>query len=194
VKPRAALFLDRDGTIIEDTGYLHDPALVRLLPGAAAALQQARQFCRLYLLTNQSGIGRGYYGMAEAEACNRRMFELLGMDESQFAGICIAPEHPDEPSRYRKPSPRYILEMIARDRLQPALCWIIGDRRSDLECGVRAGIRSVLVRQSPHAATAQIEEYVRQHALPAYADLAEAVAAISRELHGRVTPFPNCEI
>ncbi len=177
--PRAALFLDRDGTIIADTGYLHDLHEVRLLPGAAAALQEARELFRLYLITNQSGIGRGYYNLADAEACNRRMFELLGIGEDQFAGICIAPEHPDEPPRYRKPSPRYIKEMILRDRLDPELCWIIGDRLSDLECGVRAGINAALVRQSPHSATPAVREYLDWNNLPDFANLAEAVAAIS---------------
>lgn len=175
---RAGLFLDRDGTIVEDEGYLHDPARIRLLPGVRDALRKAARAFRLYLVTNQSGIGRGFYTLADAEACNRRMVELLGFPEGAFAGVCIAPEHPDEPSPYRKPSPRYVLEMIARDGLQPDACWMVGDRLSDLQCGVLAGIRAALVRQSEHSATPEVLEYVRDHALPVYDSLADCVDAL----------------
>lgn len=143
--PRA-LFLDRDGTIIFDKDYLGDPAGVELIPGAAAALHRARALCcRLYLLTNQSGIGRGLLTLDDAHRCNARMEELLGLPAPAFDGICIAPEAPDQPSLYRKPSPRYILETIARDGLDPARCWMIGDRESDLDAGLNAGIRAVAV-------------------------------------------------
>ena len=113
-----ALFLDRDDTIVRDEGYMSRPEQIVLLPGAADALRRARAAgFRLYLVTNQSGIGRGYYTLADAEACNRRLEALLGLS---FDGVCIAPERPDEPSRYRKPSPAYLLERIAADGLSLA--------------------------------------------------------------------------
>jgi D-glycero-D-manno-heptose 1,7-bisphosphate phosphatase len=137
-----ALFLDRDGTLIVDKHYLHDPAGVELFPGVAEALARVKKLgYRLYLLTNQSGIGRGYYTLADAVRCNERMEQLAGPDPL-FAGICIAPEVPGQPSPYRKPSPRYILEMIARDNLDPAQCWMIGDREADIDAGLNAKIRA----------------------------------------------------
>jgi len=141
-----ALFLDRDGTLIFDKDYLADPAKVELIPGVADGLRRARNLgYRLFLFTNQSGIGRGYHPLADAEACNRRMIELLKLGGDLFTAICIAPEAPDQPSDYRKPSPRFILEMIAEHDLDPAHCWIVGDRESDLLAGVNAHIHPVAV-------------------------------------------------
>ena len=82
-----ALFVDRDGTIIADVHYLSDPDRVALLPGAGEALIRAKKAgCLVFLFTNQSGIGRGYFGWDAVEACNRRMLELMGVDEDFFDG------------------------------------------------------------------------------------------------------------
>jgi len=141
-----ALFLDRDGTLIYDKDYLSDPAGVELIPGVRDALARAQQLgYRLYLLTNQSGIGRGYHTLADTHRCNKRMEQLLSLGTPLFAGICIAPEAPDQPSLYRKPSPRYIHEMLARDQLDPAQSWMVGDREADIDTGLAANIRSAAV-------------------------------------------------
>jgi D-glycero-D-manno-heptose 1,7-bisphosphate phosphatase len=146
-----ALFLDRDGTLIIDQDYLHDPDQVVLLPGVREALAKAQQLgYRLYLFTNQSGVGRGYFPLEAVHRCNERLLELLGLGPDLFAGIGIAPEHPDEPSRYRKPSPAYILEMIAQDHLDPAQCHMVGDKESDVQSGLAAGIHSVAVCTGKH--------------------------------------------
>jgi len=181
VKPASgpgALFLDRDGTIIFDKDYLADPAGVELVPGAAAALHRARALgLRLYLLTNQSGIGRGYHTLEDSIRCNERMIELLALPAPAFDGICIAPEAPDQPSLYRKPSPRYLLETIARDDLDPRRCWMIGDRESDLQAGLAAGIHAAAV------CTGKYDEAGWRARLPAgatlHADLAAFVATLS---------------
>ena len=138
-----ALFLDRDGTLIIDKHYLHDPAGVELIPGVIEALLHVRKLgYALYLLTNQSGVGRGYYALEDVVRCNERMEELIGFGFPLFAGICIAPEAPDQPSVYRKPSPRFILESIERDGLDPEQCWMVGDREADIDAGRNASIRS----------------------------------------------------
>ncbi len=177
MKTSAGLFLDRDGTLVEDLGYMGRPEQMRLLPGVAEALRRAVRHYRLYLVTNQSGVGRGYYTLADAQACNQRVFDLLGADLA-FQGVCIATETSEEIPRYRKPSPRYLLETIARDHLDPARCWMVGDRLSDLQCGVNAGIRAALVRQTEHAHAPDIEAYVRAHRLPAFESLADCVDAL----------------
>lgn len=141
-----ALFLDRDGTLILDQDYLADPAGVEILPGIPAALRRARELgYALFLFTNQSGIGRGYYTLDQAHAVNARMDELLGLPAPIFREICIAPERPDQPSLYRKPSPRFILDMIARYSLDPAQCYMVGDRPSDIESARNAGVHPVAV-------------------------------------------------
>lgn len=144
-----ALFLDRDGTLIRWVDYLCDPKQVELCPGVSEALKRAKTAgCLLFLHTNQSGVGRGYFGMDAVDAVNARMCELLGVEMSFFDGVCVAPDHPDEAgeSSYRKPNPRYEREMLERHELDPGRCFMIGDSASDLETGVNAGMVSVLVR------------------------------------------------
>jgi len=145
-KLRQAVFLDRDGTLIEHVPYLSDPEKVRLLPFTREAIQALldKQY-HLFLFTNQSGVGRGFFDLQAVEACNRKMMELLGWPGSIFTQICIAPEHPDQPSIYRKPSPRFILDMIHQYQLVPHACYMVGDSDCDVEAGKAAGIPAIRV-------------------------------------------------
>lgn len=147
--PRA-VFFDRDGTLIEHVPYLRDPGDVVLLPGVREALGRIQTAAiRMFLFTNQSGVGRGLFTLADVEAMNRRMIELLDLGPSPFAGICVAPEMPDEPSRYRKPSPRYIHEMLERHAVPAAEAWMVGDSPVDWEAGVAAGVRTAAIVAAP---------------------------------------------
>lgn len=139
-----AVFLDRDGTLNVDSGYIGDPERVVLVNGVQEGLRllKANGF-QLFVLTNQSGVGRGYYSIDAVHACNRRLEALLG--EDLIGGWCVATERPDEAPVYRKPSPRYILETIPRLGLDAGCCWMVGDRRSDWETGINAGIGSAAV-------------------------------------------------
>jgi D-glycero-D-manno-heptose 1,7-bisphosphate phosphatase len=140
-QPRA-IFLDRDGTIIEDRHYVGSVDEVALLPGAREGMQLLISVgIKLFLFTNQSGVGRGYFTMEDVEAVNRRMLELLGAEGDVFAGVCIAPERPDEPQIYRKPSPRFIKEMLTLHQISTTAAWMIGDSPSDWGAGINAGIR-----------------------------------------------------
>lgn len=142
---RLAFFLDRDGTLIHDPGYLHEPAKVALLPGVAATLRSLRERnAMFFLFTNQSGPARGLFPMDDVLACNARMCELIGV-KGLFDDICIAAEPPGTPGGYRKPSPRFIQESIAKYGLDPALCIAVGDKRRDLESAVSAGIGAVRI-------------------------------------------------
>ena len=181
-----ALFLDRDDTLVRDAGYMSRPEQIELLPGVAEALRDARAAgFRLHLVTNQSGIGRGFYTLADALACNRRLEELLGV---AFDGVCIAPERPDEPSRYRKPSPAYLLERIAEDGLDPAACWMVGDKASDLECGLAAGVRAALVaRGSAGAPREDAAAFAAASGIPVFPDL----PAFVRNLLSRIPDGPE---
>jgi len=142
-----ALFLDRDGTLIFDKVYLADPAGVELIPGAADGLRRARNLgYRLFLFTNQSGIGRGLHTIDDTRRVNARMEELLGLPRPIFAGFCIAPEAPGQPVEYRKPSPRFIVETLASQALDPAQCWMVGDSAADIGAGLAAKINVAAVR------------------------------------------------
>jgi len=145
---KKAVFLDRDGTIIEERNYLRSPDQVVILPGAAIGLRRLRDDgFALFIVSNQSGIGRGYFTTAEAEEINRHLARELGRHGVLFEKIYIAPEAPDAPSRGRKPSPQFLFD--ARDEFGVDLAgsYMIGDKRIDLECGWNAGVeRSILVR------------------------------------------------
>lgn len=170
-----ALFLDRDGTLIVHRPYLHRPDEVELLPGVSDALRAARAAgFLLFLFTNQSGVGRGLFTLADVDAVNARMIALIGLGADLFARVCIAPEAPDQPSAYRKPSPRFIRECIADFGLDPRECWMIGDNVSDWQAGLAAGI-GVLAVQSD-AANASAEGTRRALGVEIFANLRDAVA------------------
>lgn len=138
------MFLDRDGTLIKDCGYLSEPERVELLPGVKETLQLLKQKGWLFfLVTNQSGIGRGYFTMKEVDACNARMLELLEVDENFFSRVCISTGTPDNPDDYRKPSPKFIFECMNDYHLDPHNCWMVGDRSSDVLAGKKAGIHTI---------------------------------------------------
>ena len=148
-----AIFLDRDGTLIVNRHYLADPARVELLPGVREALHGfLADGCRLFLFTNQSGIGRGMFSLETVLHCNRRMFELLALPAPGFTETCIAPETPGMPVVYRKPSPRFILEMSAKFSLPPTGTWMVGDKMDDVQAGLNAGVRAALIQPGDAAA------------------------------------------
>src|SRR3954451_8804256 len=145
---KKAVFLDRDGTMIEEKEYLYQPEKVVFFPGVGRALRQLQEAgLGLFIVTNQSGIGRGYYTVADMENVQRHLVEVLGREGVRFEKIYFAPEAPDQPSRGRKPSPQLLFD--ARDEFGVDLSrsYMIGDKLIDLECGWNAGVkRSILVR------------------------------------------------
>ncbi len=181
---KKAVFLDRDGVLIQEKHYLHDPAGVELIPGAGPALKelQARGYL-LIIVTNQAGVGRGYFTMDDVEKVHARMqadYRAFGVE---FDHIYVAPEAPDQPAYGRKPSPRFLLE--ARDKMGVDLAhsYMIGDKMIDLECGWNAGVkRSILVRTGYGAKTEQ-ESAATLTAKNAwvFADLPTAAQAILKE-------------
>jgi D-glycero-D-manno-heptose 1,7-bisphosphate phosphatase len=172
-----ALFLDRDGTLILDKHYLADPVGVELIPGVSDALRRARGLgYKLFLFTNQSGIGRGLHTLDDALKCNTRMEELIGLPPPLFDDICIAPESSEQPSHYRKPSPRFILESISRHGLNHRHCWMVGDRDSDVEAGLKANIHPVAVCTGKYDAAAWADRAIS--GLAVYPSLVEFVATL----------------
>lgn len=143
-----AVFLDRDGTLIVEKNYLHKPEEVEIFSGAGAALKRlSGAGYKLFIVTNQSGIGRGYYTMADAESVNDFMCAELSREGVRFEKIYIAPEAPDQPSRGRKPSPQFLFDARDEFGIDLGQSFLIGDKVIDLECGWNAGVRkSILVR------------------------------------------------
>jgi D,D-heptose 1,7-bisphosphate phosphatase len=145
---KPAIFLDRDGTLIVETGYLCEPEKVELFPGAGEAVRRlAEADFELFIVTNQAGIGRGYYTEEQMHAVNKRVateFAKLGVS---FRKIYFASEAPDQPSRNRKPSPQMLLDAQLEFGIDLAASYMVGDKFSDIKCGWNAGVKcSVLVR------------------------------------------------
>jgi len=166
-----AIFLDRDGTLIEDTGYVGKPEDVHVYPGTAEALAalKARGF-RTVIVTNQSGIARGLYSEADYHAVHARLMELLGPGLIDAAYFCS--DHPDCATDRRKPGAGMLLEAAADLGLDLARSWMIGDRAADLEAGRRASCRTILVRTGEGAgADARLADHVT-------ADFAQAAAHV----------------
>lgn len=141
------IFFDRDGTLIEDKHYLKNPDEVILLPGVKQGIAILQSIgCKLFLFTNQSGISRGLMTLNDVVACNERMCYKLGYKYPlPFDDICIAPELPTEKRVYRKPSPKFITEMIVKYHLDRSNCYMVGDKNIDVLAGQNAGINSVLI-------------------------------------------------
>lgn len=136
------VFCDRDGTIIYDRHYLSDPAGVELLPGAAAGLARlAAAGSRLFVVTNQSGIGRGLFGTGEYLACHRRLEELLAERGIALAGSAFCPHEPAEEKgcACRKPATGMWEALRAEYGLDPERSVMIGDKPEDIGFGKEAG-------------------------------------------------------
>ena len=144
---RAFVALDRDGTLIEERPYLSDPAQVALLPNAGAGLRLLRRAgLKLALVTNQSGVGRGFYDLDAVGRVNDRMLALLADEGVSIDEMFVCPHRPEERCACRKPGTA-MLEMAAeRFGAAPAQAFVVGDKVCDVGMGRRAGATSVLVR------------------------------------------------
>ena len=150
-----AVFLDRDGTLIEERHYLSRPEQVSVFPGASEALRLLQDHgFKLFIVSNQSGVGRGFFTLADVARVNQRLLDEFAAAGIRFEKIYIAPEAPEQPSRGRKPSPQFLFD--ARDEFGIALqeSYVIGDKLIDLETGWNAGVRAcILVRTGYGAET-----------------------------------------
>ena len=156
-----ALFLDRDGTIIEDCGYPRDPDQVRLLPRAAEALQAlASEGWKLIVISNQSGVGRGIVAPNEMEAVQERFLELMREHAVPIAASYVCPHAPGDRCQCRKPSP-FLLEQAAREHaLDLAASWMIGDREADVLCGRNAGCRTIWLRNDAFPVPKDLPDFI----------------------------------
>ncbi|MBP1626236.1 MAG: D,D-heptose 1,7-bisphosphate phosphatase [Holophagaceae bacterium] len=151
---KAAIFLDRDGTLNEEVDYLHRVEEVALVPGAAQAIAALNaRGIPVIVITNQSGIGRGYFSWEEYQAVMNRIDVLLAREGAHIDGAYASPhhekgqgiyQHPDHPDR--KPNPGMLLRAAEEHRIDLSRSWMVGDKEIDVEAGHRAGCRSALVR------------------------------------------------
>ena len=178
-----AVFLDRDGTLIEERAYLHRPEEVRLLAGAAAAVTRLRQAgYACVVVTNQAGVGRGLFLEADIHAVHEELVRQLAEAGAQLDGMYYCPlapisldkasiDHPD-----RKPGPGMLLRAARDLDLDLARSWMVGDSLSDALAGRHAGCRGSLLVRTGHP---PVEEWADEWSI--FADLAAAADHILRQ-------------
>lgn len=144
--PFSALFVDRDGTVIEDAGYPSDPERVRLLPGAAEALARLRgRGIPVVMVTNQSGIGRGRIDRAAFDAVQRRMVARLREKGARLDAVYVCPHAPEAACDCRKPAPG-LFERASREHgIELGRALYVGDRLRDVSVGLERGGRAFVV-------------------------------------------------
>lgn len=157
---RAALFLDRDGVVVEDVHYLHRPEDVSLIDGACAVIAEAnRRAIPVVMVTNQAGIAHGHYGWAEFIQVQEKILDDLAAEGAFVNGVFACPHHDGGRAPYdvenhpwRKPNPGMLLAAAERLPLDLGQSWIIGDRAGDLEAGKNAALAGGLHVLSGHGA------------------------------------------
>lgn len=169
---RPAVFLDRDGTVIEDRHYLADPEGVALLPGAAEAVARLnRAGLPVILVTNQSGIGRGYFTEASFAAVQARLEAHLAARGARIDGVYHCPHGPEEGCECRKPSPGLFLRAAREHGLDLARSFLVGDRVRDVSPALALGATGILVRSGPGPAETPPPGVESAGSLAAAADL-----------------------
>ncbi len=139
-----AVFLDRDGTIMHDVMYCSDPAKVRLFNDTRDALGRLKQAgFKVFVITNQSGIGRGYFTEADYRAVEQEVNSQIGTELIDATYFCA--DAPDAASARRKPAPGMVFEAQRDHDLDLSRSFFVGDKRIDAQCGRNAGVRTILV-------------------------------------------------
>ena len=165
------MFLDRDGTIIEDKDYLHRPEEVVIYPGVGPALKRLQDAgFKLFIVTNQSGVGRGRFPLEDVHRVNEHLCCELAKDGVRFEKIYIAPEAPEQPSRGRKPSPQFLFDARHEFGIDLSESYMMGDKLIDLECGWNAGVKRSILVQTGYGATVTAKGAEIAKDLPAAAE------------------------
>jgi D,D-heptose 1,7-bisphosphate phosphatase len=148
-----AIFLDKDGTLIDDLPYNVDPERITLAQGAGGALRTFRRLgYRLIVVSNQAGIAKGFFNEAALRAVRERIAGLLARERVALDGFYFCPHHPDGLLRHyaiacdcRKPQPGMLLRAAAEHGIDLSRSWMIGDILHDIEAGKRAGCKTLLL-------------------------------------------------
>jgi D-glycero-D-manno-heptose 1,7-bisphosphate phosphatase len=168
-----ALFLDRDGTVIEECGYLADPDRVRVLPGAATALAAlASQGWKLIIISNQSGVGRGLIPLDRMEAVQSRFLEVMEASGIPITASYLCPHTPEDNCQCRKPSPFFIQQAAAEHSIDLTVSWMIGDREGDILSGQNAGCSTIWLRNGMFPVAPDLPTYTANDWRDIYCKLA----------------------
>ncbi|MCX8197002.1 MAG: HAD family hydrolase [Candidatus Micrarchaeota archaeon] len=138
---KKALFLDRDGTLIEDVGYAHKPEQLKLLPGVVDGLKLLQKHYLFFIITNQPGIGKGYYTVQDFHIFNNLLIEILKKEKIEIQRTYFCPHV--EGCDCKKPSTKYVRQIVQEFDIDISSCWVLGDHPSDVLMGINAGCRTI---------------------------------------------------
>ena len=184
---RPALFLDRDGVIVVDTHYLNRIRDMRLIPGAAAAIARCNALgIPVVVVTNQAGIGRGYYGWADFHAVQGALAAELEAEGARLDGVLACAYHGEGHGPlqvanhpWRKPNPGMLLAAGKQMTLDLSRSWVVGDRAHDLAAGAAAGLAGgTLLAADERERQAAARLMNAQFVVETAPNLADAVAAM----------------
>ena len=171
-----AVFIDRDGTIMEDCVYCSDPKKVKIFPGVSKALRRLKcNGFKLIIITNQSGIGRGLITVEQYHAVQAELLRQLGNGLIQATYFC--PDVPGQHSTHRKPAPGMIIDAAREHQVDLSRSFLIGDHEIDVECAHNAGVRAIRVRTGLQRDTTGSMADWRADDLPAAAEIILAARA-----------------
>lgn len=172
-----AVFLDRDGTIIEDKGYLADPKEVELYPFAIDAMKQLQKNHLLFIITNQSGIAKGITSAKDVDRVNAYLLELLRENQIHIRELYCCPHQNEDNCGCKKPSPYFVLKAARDYQLNLSRSYVVGDHPSDVYCAINAGANPyyVLTGHGSH----HLEELTP--GIPVYRHLGEVALAIEEK-------------
>jgi D-glycero-D-manno-heptose 1,7-bisphosphate phosphatase len=138
---KKAVFFDRDDTLIVDSGYMHKPKDLKFFPDTFSVLQELqRRGYLLFIVTNQSGIGRGYFSEEDMHKFNQHMLEQLAQQNIKISEIVFCPHAPEDNCDCRKPKPKLINQLCDKYQIDKSLSFMVGDKDSDVGAGVGAGV------------------------------------------------------
>lgn len=186
---RPAVFLDRDGVIVEEVNYLHRVEDLRLIPGALEAVARLNDAgLPVVVVTNQAGVGRGYYGWNDFDRVQEAIERELALAGGWFNGVWACGYHPQGAGEYardhpfRKPHPGMLIDAAAKLRLELAASWLVGDKPIDIEAAAAAGLGHAVLVETGYGAALRAEVERRDWGrcrVEVVSNLAEAVNRIT---------------
>jgi histidinol-phosphate phosphatase family protein len=184
LQPGTAVFVDRDGTLNQDSGYVTSPEQLVLFPGVPEAIARLNDLgIKVIMVTNQSAIGRGMMTMQDLENIHARLDTLIRPFGASIDGIFSCPHHPQDHCVCRKPNTGLIYEAVDRFSLDLSRCYLVGDKLSDLEVAQKVAVPGILVLTSPYSACALQARDQGQVSIEYVADsFAQAVVWIEQDL------------
>jgi len=154
-----AVFIDRDGTINKNTGYIDSPDRFEIYPGVAEGIKKLKDNgFKIIIITNQSGIARGFFTVENLDEIHKKMNDILAKKDVKVDAIYFCPHHPDEKCDCRKPNTALFEKAIKEHNIDTYSSYMIGDRMLDVEAGSKIGVKTVLVPEKKDMVKKEIEE------------------------------------